>query len=349
MEDNPVVKIAFLDVGQGDTIVVSIPETHEAVVIDCVNAYTVLNYLKKENIRHIRGLLITHLHLDHYKGVVDFMENVERELGIDCERILFHNPSLSPSLRKEMLNDADTHSTGDLTVEFQKNNLQNLLRWSKSNNNKQKFNTLAKQPGFLIPLPHILELIYPWEIDIPDLLSRSLNNTSAIIKVKGKNSSALLTGDIEPFGWSKVEKAVLPCDVLKFPHHGAWKDGDINQFLEEINPSLIIISVGTDGSRYKHPNPQVLQAIKNRPNIQLLCTEVTEQCANLKALRSKIKKLFLEQSLTNNIFWSEEEGCSCAGTIIVELGDIVQVLQPNLDFHKSQVIKPNFQTPQCNI
>lgn len=38
-------KVAFLDVGQGDTIVVSNPTTHEAVVVDCINANAVLDYL----------------------------------------------------------------------------------------------------------------------------------------------------------------------------------------------------------------------------------------------------------------------------------------------------------------
>jgi beta-lactamase superfamily II metal-dependent hydrolase len=39
------IRIAFLDVGQGDTIVVSSPETREAVVIDCIDADAVLEYL----------------------------------------------------------------------------------------------------------------------------------------------------------------------------------------------------------------------------------------------------------------------------------------------------------------
>jgi len=44
----PTIKIAFLDVGQADTIVISCSDTHEAIVVDCVNAKEVLNYLKEE-------------------------------------------------------------------------------------------------------------------------------------------------------------------------------------------------------------------------------------------------------------------------------------------------------------
>lgn len=46
----PIIKIAFLDVGQGDTVVISCSDTHEAIVVDCVDAKAVLNYLKHESI-----------------------------------------------------------------------------------------------------------------------------------------------------------------------------------------------------------------------------------------------------------------------------------------------------------
>src|SRR5450759_3890771 len=39
------VRIAFLDVGQGDTIVISLSEQREAVVVDCINADAVIEYL----------------------------------------------------------------------------------------------------------------------------------------------------------------------------------------------------------------------------------------------------------------------------------------------------------------
>ncbi len=61
------IRIAFLDVGQADTVVVSLPEQREAVVVDCVSADTVFEYLKHENIATVRALVLTHLHADHYR------------------------------------------------------------------------------------------------------------------------------------------------------------------------------------------------------------------------------------------------------------------------------------------
>jgi ribonuclease BN (tRNA processing enzyme) len=66
---HPDIKIAFLDVGQGDTAVISCPETREAIVVDCINAKAVKDYLVEEHITHLSGIIVTHLHADHYSGV----------------------------------------------------------------------------------------------------------------------------------------------------------------------------------------------------------------------------------------------------------------------------------------
>lgn len=51
-------RIAFLDVGQADTIVITCPDTHEAIVVDCVDADAVLDYLEAEHITYLRGVII---------------------------------------------------------------------------------------------------------------------------------------------------------------------------------------------------------------------------------------------------------------------------------------------------
>ncbi len=81
-ETLPIIKIAFLDVGQGDTAVISCADTHEAIVVDCVDAKAVLNYLKQEEIMHLRGVIITHLHADHYKDVASLLYNCSEVLGV---------------------------------------------------------------------------------------------------------------------------------------------------------------------------------------------------------------------------------------------------------------------------
>lgn len=347
MKEHPIVRVAFLDVGQGDTNVISLPETKEAVIVDCADADAVMRYLKHANIQQLRGLLITHLHLDHYSGAIQLLNNLESELDMVCERVFFHRPILSKSLRDSILHDEDRHSDGDVNASRQrKNSITNLLGWVKRH--KERYNNLTIQPGISLPLQGVIELLHPWEIDIPDLLSRGLNNTSGIIKVNGSNSSALLTGDIEPSGWAQVDdKGRLQSDVLKFPHHGAWKD-DVAPLLDMVNPSIIVISVGTTGIRYGHPNPDVFAAIAQRPNVRLLCTQVTEQCtSDLAKKQSQISETFKQYAVDNPAFFHvEQRGCPCAGTVIVELGESVRVLQPVIGFHRKDIIE-RFNDHQC--
>src|SRR5438876_10672386 len=84
------IKIALLDVGQGDTIVVSCPETHEAIVVDCVNADAVLEYLEQEQIKYFRGIIITHLHTNHYSEVDYLLYRSNLVPGMsECEKLGF--------------------------------------------------------------------------------------------------------------------------------------------------------------------------------------------------------------------------------------------------------------------
>ncbi len=116
-----VIKIAFLDVGQGDTMIISCPDTHEAIVVDCVDDYAVLEYFEKEQIRNLRGVIITHIHADHYKGVANLLYNCASVVGTQgCEvlasseeivdpKVLMKDLS-KPNTREKWGPDADGHS-----------------------------------------------------------------------------------------------------------------------------------------------------------------------------------------------------------------------------------------------
>jgi len=354
MTHKPTVRVAFLDVGQGDTIIVSIPDTQEAVIIDCVDADAVLSYLKQNCIQHIRGVIVTHLHFDHCKGILDLLDNLESELGLICERLLCDRPKMTKQLWEKIQDDEDGHSS-DLSDEKSKkrqsiNFLRDLRRWTQSHPNR--YNTLAKQPGIKPPLPEVIELIHPREVDIDDLIGRSLNDISGVLKIHGRGSNALLTGDLEPTGWEYLKKNVadLSCDALKFPHHGAWKDGNPDDLLETVEPSIVVISVGTNGSRYDHPNSHVFDALAQRPHIRLLCTQVTDKCITTALeKRQTIIKQFQERVAKSGEFFVEQSGCPCAGTVIIELGESADILQPSLQFHHEHIIKPNFSNHRCAI
>ena len=130
---------------------------------------------------------------------------------------------------------------------------------------------------------------------------------------------------------------------MKFPHHGGWRNGDPEELLDVVAPSIVVISVGTSGSRFDHPNLRVLDAISEHSDVRLLCTQATEKCSKVLAqTRSAVVTLFEAESRNENVFFVEQLGCPCAGTVVVELGNSVEIIQPTKYFHHDTVIHGYF-------
>ena len=358
-EKIPVIKIAFLDVGQGDTIVISCPETHEAIVIDCVDAKVVLNYLKQEQITHLRGIIISHLHADHYAGVAGLLNNYHLVPNMqECEVLACNEISKQRNLQK-LSPDADEHSS---TYEqpsvggkkLSPTSLANLVVWCKQHKLKcAEIKVERRSLPFEGTLAKSLHLLHPYHADYNELKNKGLNNTSVVLHITGPGSSALLTGDIEPEGWQQLQinHPDIQSDILKFPHHGAWKDADVGELLDNIQPAIVIISVGTEGYKYKHPHEHVFTALFKRPHIRVLCTQATDQCQEsvLKLRNTVVQQLKVQADKNGYPVIGSKQGCPCAGTVIIELGDKASVLQPEVNFHRKIIIDNHFKMHQCNI
>ncbi len=351
----PSVRIAFLDVGQADTIIVTSPETHEAIVLDCVNPKAVLDYLKREEIRYLRGIIVTHLHADHYSGVVGLLENQHAVSGMQpCEVVAFNEVFHQRNLQ-QLVQDEDLHSLG---YEGPSGILEQLIEWRKRN--KLRYATLHAQAGqlpFTGTLVKSFRVLHPYAADYRYLERKGLHNTSIVLHLGAAGSNALLTGDIEPEGWevlraNRENHPYLRCDVLKFPHHGAWKKADAEKFIDDLQPSIVVISVGSEGyEKYQHPNNHVFQALVKRSHIKVLRTQATDQCrASVSSIRQDVlNTLGTQASKTGYPLLGSKKGCPCAGTVIVELSNSVQVLQPKDRFHRESIIKTYFPSHKCNI
>jgi beta-lactamase superfamily II metal-dependent hydrolase len=348
------VKVAFLDVGQGDSIVVTVPDTGEAVIIDCPEADTVIEYLRGEPIRFIRGLIITHLHLDHYRESVGFVENCRSQLGIECERLIFNWPSSRHLLAPDADGHSEIYSDPKRRERARRTAYQELVAWAEQNipscipllrpNNGDRLEIDGE-------IKNAIRILQPFHGHMGVLIHLGLNNTSAILRIEGPGSSALLTADIEPDGWNQLRSSHsdLQSDVLKFPHHGAWKNADPADILTAVDPSIVIISVGTDGIQYSHPNVHVFAAIRNRSNTGLLCTQATSRCVDNPDSHASQIDAILQAHSRGSGHIRTHRGCPCAGTIVIELGDQVTVLQPDISVHRNQIILRFLTSHRCRI
>lgn len=345
----PPINLAFLDVGQGDTTIINNPATGQVVIVDCADSISAFNYLQKLKTENdyplnLQSFIITHLHLDHFKGAIELIKRVEKDLNLTL-KCLFFNLEIIQFLKKQASSNK------------RKNLLLELHGWAQQN--RERFKPPIREFVNEDNLPEFIEFLHPWAIDMPELIASNPNNASCVIKVKGTNTTALLTGDLEIKGWNYLLQSlkqlkqnpneVLACDVLKFPHHGgAWSQENTEALLDIVKPDFIVISVGSkQPGNYSHPNQAVFDAIKAYAKGYLLCTQVTNKCTyNLELIQKDIIQQHIQQTQTEKVFSSQQTGCPCAGTVIFELGATVQCLQPSIGFHKSLIAK-NFDTPQC--
>ncbi len=77
-------KVAFLNVGQGDSTVITLPDSRTAIIVDCHTA-TAKRYLDDQHISEVLYVFLTHSDFDHTSHVVSLLSNF---LGAT----LFYNP-----------------------------------------------------------------------------------------------------------------------------------------------------------------------------------------------------------------------------------------------------------------
>ena len=92
---------------------------------------------------------------------------------------------------------------------------------------------------------------------------KGANDNSVGLKVGYGNASFLFTGDCE---WRCEEELIKTHDiragVLKAGHHGS-KHSSIPDFLDEVEPSVVVVSAGKE-NQYGHPNNETLERYEER-------------------------------------------------------------------------------------
>lgn len=302
------ITVAFLDVGQGDSTVIILPDHSSAIIVDCFRDSVTIDYLEEKRISRLSYVFVTHTDLDHIGGIVGLLENFGQVDGVGYNH---DTPKIVEGRRKVILR-----------------HLLQLARKHSWEINSPRLGQSLNFQGVLI------DVLHPDDLDLKEAqLSGDTNNASVLLRIMFAGRRVLLAADIQGQGWQWiVERSTdLRADVFKFPHHGAWYDASGQQpslgtVLRQINPDLVVISVGTRNP-YNHPHHNAFELLCSYPQLRFVCTEATAKCcSSLKSPR-------------------EKDSCSCAGTVEVIIEkDRIQVT-PNRA-QQAEVIK-HFDTPQC--
>jgi competence protein ComEC len=235
----PVLSIAFLDVGEGDSMVVRFPDKR-VWVLDAgglrqppsqgdnaegfdVGESVVSRYLWYFWINRVDRLILSHSDMDHAGGIIAVMKNFR----IDK----FDYPRVGPDrIIARILNQA---SENQIDIEA-------LYAGRTDRVGPVAVRVLNPPAHRLLP---------------------TTNENSLVLELSFNRFSALLTGDLEKGGETEVlsQHAIGPHLLLKVAHHGS-RFGTSDVFLARTQPRWAVISVGRSNP-FGHPSKETLARI----------------------------------------------------------------------------------------
>lgn len=235
--DKNKIKIHYIDVGQGDSILVQVNNIN--LLIDAgpyESQSKLISYLNSQHIKKLHYIIATHPHDDH----IGAMSAVIKKFNIGE----FYAPKKTESTKA----------------------FQNMISELK---NKNKKINIAKA-GVSIDLGGNAqcEMLAP-----NNSVYEETNNYSAVVKITYGNSKFMFTGDAEKLSEKEMleNNYDLSSAILKVGHHGSTSSS-LTEFLDRVNPGMAIISCGK-GNMYGHPNKGTILNLKYR-NIQIYRTDI---------------------------------------------------------------------------
>lgn len=227
--DTDELKVTFLNVGQGDAILIESP-TGVQMLVDGGRDRSVLRELGKRMSpldRSIDVVVATHPDADHIGGLSS----------------VFSNYRVSKYITPDI--DSDTNTAEELVFRVGK---------------EKDVEVLTARRGMRIDMGGgaYADILFP-DRNVSDV---ETNTGSITMRVVYGETEFLLSGDapLSIENWLvTLDGEYLQSDVLKAGHHGS-RTSTSGEWLEKVNPSFVVISAGKDNS-YGHPHQEVVDKI----------------------------------------------------------------------------------------
>ena len=223
--NNDLLKVHYLDVGQGDSIFVELPN-NETMLIDAAESYqseNIINYLNNLNYQKIDYVIGTHPHTDHIGGLKNIINTFE----------------IGKIYMPKVVSTTKTY--------------ESLLMAIKDKN--LKINT-AKAGTSIIDTDALkINILAP-----NNSIYTELNNYSVVTKITYGTTKFLFMGDAEKLSENEIKENVT-ADVIKIGHHGSNTSSSID-FIKKVNAKYGIISVGLN-NKYNLPKEETITNWEN--------------------------------------------------------------------------------------
>ena len=234
-----ILRVAFLDIGQGDAIFIESPDGNQIIFDGGPGSALVRVVAGQMSLfdRHIDMIVVTNPDKDHFEGFIPLLSRYAVGALVDTGVDSSDNP-----LYKE------------LEKEIEKRNIP----------------VVPARTGQRIILGGgaYIDIIFPDQ----DVSQLSHNDASLVARLVYGDTSVLLTGDttknMEHYIVSRYGD-FLKADILKVAHHGS-KTSSEDVFVKAVNPDIAVISAGK-GNSYGHPHKEVLDVLEDN-DIDVLIT-----------------------------------------------------------------------------
>ncbi|HEX9988192.1 MAG TPA: MBL fold metallo-hydrolase [Chloroflexia bacterium] len=216
------VQVHFINVGQGDAILILAPGGQVALIDGGYRGMGTVEYLQAHGVERIALMVATHPHADHIGGLVDVLHEIPVDEVVTNGYLYttqvyeqFLDGIAASKARYREVHKGDTLKMGALT-----------------------FQVLNPESGR----------------DYGDI-----NDTSIVLRMAYGSTSFLFTGDAEAQAERSMVASgqVLQATILKVGHHGS-RTSTTSEFVRAVQPQVAIYSAGVDNP-YGHPHTSPME------------------------------------------------------------------------------------------
>ncbi len=231
-------KVHFIDVGQGDSILIELPSGQTALIDggSASAADTVTSYLRASGVAKIDHLIASHPHEDH----IGSLSSAIKEF------------SIGKIYMPRVVHTTKTYENFLLTIK------------------EKGLKVTPAKAGLNLDCGPEVKTVFVAPNSEP---YESINDYSIVLKLTYGSTSFLFTGDAETVSEQEIlaARTDVEADVLKVGHHGS-NTSTSDPFLQAVSPEIAVISVG-EGNSYGHPSPQVIAAL-TESNVEIYRTDL---------------------------------------------------------------------------